>query len=548
MKQGNKYDCIVIGSGPGGAPFAWKLAKSGLSVAILEAGTRYDPYKDYPLDKDDWEIVGFPIRDRMQDSFGEKQPLDKKYDNLKSWNKASGGLNLTRFRQYYEYSHVIGVGGSTLHFQGESQRLNPSAFRMKTLFGVGEDWPIDYNDLEPYYSEVEKILGVAGPNDIPYRPRKDPYPLPPHKLSFASQIIEKSCKKLGFKLTPNSVAILSKPYRQAPSCNYCNGCAWGCPRKDKGSVDVTFIPLIEKTGKCDILTNAFASRIEIENKGGLKKAKGVSYFDKEGNEQFIQADYIAVACGAVETPRLLLNSGINQNGEVGKNFMETLYYLAAALYPTRLDSYRGIPIDSVIWDWNEPDPKRGFPGGLRLFPTVGSAVGPVDYATRYVSGWGDDFVKEVQKWFGHAFTVGGFGEFFPNKDTFVKLSENVKDRYGVPVAEIQSFLGEPELKTLEFISKTSKEILKDSGAGEVVEQFSTYDFFSATHVFGTARMGNDPEKSVVGPDLRSHEVQNLLITDASVFPTSGGGEGPSLTIESLSLRAADLFVETLRKG
>jgi len=154
----------------------------------------------------------------------------------------------------------------------------------------------------------------------------------------------------------------------------------------------------------------------------------------------------------------------------------------------------------------------------------------------------------VQKWFGHAIAVGGIGEFFPNKDTFVKVSENEKDRYGVPVAKIQSFLGEPELKTLEFISKTSKEILKDSGAGEIVEEFSTYDFFSATHVFGTARMGNDPEKSVVGPDLRSHEVQNLLITDASVFPTSGGGEGPSLTIESLSLRAADLFVEKLRKG
>lgn len=548
MKQKKKYDCVVIGSGPGGAPFAWKLAKSGLNVVMLEAGTRYDPYKDFPLDKDDWEIVGFPIRDRMQDSYGKRQPLDKKYDNLRSWNKASGALNLSKFRQYYQYSHVVGVGGSTLHFQGESQRLNPSAFRMKTLFGVGEDWPIDYNDLEPYYSEVEKIIGVAGPNEVPYRPRKHPYPLPPHKLSFASQLVEKSCKKLGFELTPNSVAILSRPYRDTPPCNYCNGCSWGCPRKDKGSVDVTFIPLIEKTGNCEILTSAFASRIEVENKGGVKKAKGVFYFDKEGNEHFIEADYIAVACGAVETPRLLLNSEVNQNGEVGRNFMETLFYVAVGLHPDRLDSYRGIPIDSVIWDWNEPDPRRGFPGGVRLFPTAGSAVGPVDYATRYMSGWGDEFVNEMQKWFGHAIAIGGIGEFFPNNNTFVKVNEKVKDNHGLPVAEIQSFLEERELKTLEFISKTSKEILQDSGAGEIVEEFSTYDIFSASHVFGTAKMGNDPEKSVVGPDLRSHEVQNLLITDASVFPTSGGGEAPSLTIESMSLRAGDLLTEKLKKG
>ena len=548
MPTKKKYDCIVIGSGPGGAPCAWRLASKGMDVIILEAGSRYDPYKDYPLNRDDWEIKTFPYGTGIKYTFGNSQSLNEKYIHLKSWNKASGRLNPSANRKYLTYHHVNGVGGTTLHFQGEAHRLNPSAFRMKTLFGVAEDWPISYEELEPFYGEVEKIIGVAGPKEIPYRQRSEPYPLPPHKLSFASQVVEKGCNKLGLELLPNSVAILSQLYRNTPPCNYCNGCVWGCPRKDKGSVDVTFIPLAEKSGRCTVLTNAFVRRIEVEKRGGVKRAKGVYYFDKDGKEHFVEGDFIAVACGAVETPRLLLNSGINENRLVGKNFMETVSYQAVAFHPKRLDSYRGIPIDSVIWRWNNPDPKLGFKGGFRLYPTDASAVGPVNYALRYHDGWGDEFVKGVEKWFGHAIGVGGIGEFLPNKDTFVTVDEKVKDNFGVPVAKIQSFLGESELNILDFMSKTSKEVLKESGAEEIVEEFSTYDFFSATHVFGTCRMGKDPSKSVVGPDLRSHEIKNLLVTDASVFPSSGGGDAPSLTIEAMSLRAADLLVKNIKKG
>jgi choline dehydrogenase-like flavoprotein len=549
MSQKNpRYDCIVIGSGPGGAPFAWRLASKGMRVLMLEAGDRYNPYTDYALNENDWEAKGFPHRARIKHAFGKGQRLDERYTHLRSWNKASGKFNASGERRYHEYHHVIGVGGTTLHFQGEAHRLHPNAFHMKSLYGVAEDWPMSYKDLERYYTEVERIVGVAGPEVLPDRFRSAPYPLPPHKLSFTSQVIEKGCKKMGLDLVPNSVAILSDAYRNTPSCNYCNGCVWGCPRKDKGSVDVTFIPLAEETARCEILPNAHATRIEVEKKDADRKAKGVFYYDKDGKEQFVEGDFIAVACGAVETPRLLLNSGINVNGIVGKNFMETLSYQVVAFHQQRLDSYRGIPIDSVVWNWNEPNPKRGFHGGFRLFPTAASATGPLNYALRFHEGWGEDYVKEVEKWFGHAVGMGGIGEFLPNDDTFITVSETAKDEYGLPVAIIQSFVGESELKILDSMAKTSKEILLASGAKDIVEEVSTYDFFSATHVFGTCRMGKEPERSVVGPDLRCHGLDNLLITDASVFPSSGGGEAPSLTIEALSLRAADLLLENLRKG
>ena len=543
-----KYDCIVIGSGPGGAPFAWKLASQGMDVLILEAGPRYNPLKDYALDQQDWETKGFPYKKKIKYTFGKEQRLDPTYAFLRSWNKANGKLNRSKKRYYHEYQQVSGVGGTTLHYQGEAHRLNENAFRMKTLYGEAVDWPINYKDLEPYYTEVEKIIGVAGPDKTPNRPRNEPYPLKAHKLSYASQLIEKGCKKEGIKVDSNPVAILSQLYRDAPPCNYCNGCVWGCPRKDKGSVDVTFIPIAEDTGTCEVLTYAFASRIEVENKDGKKKVTGVSYYDNSSKEHFVKADYVAVACGAVETPRILLNSEINQNNLVGKNFMETTFYEAVALHPDRLDSYRGIPFDSIIWEWNNPDPERGFPGGLRLSPTVGSAIGPINYAMRYFEGWGENLVKEMEEWFGHAMGIAGIAEFLPNENTFVTLSDKVKDDYGLPVAQIQSFLGEPELKSLEFMQKTSKAILKASGAGEIVESVSSYDYFLATHVFGTCRMGNDPETSVVDSSLRFHGIPNLLVTDASVFPTSGGGESPSLTIEALSLRAADLLLKDLKKG
>ena len=198
-----KYDCIVIGSGPGGAPFAWKLASEGMDVLILEAGPRYNPYKDYALDQQDWETKGFPYKKIIKNTFGKRQTLNPQYDQLRSWNKASGKLNRTKKRRYHKYQQVSGVGGSTLHYQGEAHRLNENAFRMKTLYGEAVDWPIDYNTLEPYYDQVEKIIGVAGPDRVPNRPRSEPYPLKPHELSYSSKLIEKVCKKKGIKLDAN---------------------------------------------------------------------------------------------------------------------------------------------------------------------------------------------------------------------------------------------------------------------------------------------------------------------------------------------------------
>lgn len=540
-KDNFEPDVVVIGGGPGGAPIAWRLASKGIKVVMLEAGGHYNPYKDYDLHSNDWHTRGFPHKKKLEYEFGAEQKLDKNYSHLESWSKATGKFIKSSKRKYVKYQSVAGLGGSALHFQGEAHRLNPKAFKMKTNFGVASDWPINYESLEPYYTAVEKIVGVAGSDKLTNRKRSKPFPMPAHELSYSSKVIKKTCDKLGYNLTPNPVAILSRPYRNNAPCNYCSGCVWGCPRKDKGSPDVTFIPLATRTGNCRIIINAFVSKLETENIEGKKVFKGVHYFDDNGKEHFIKAKYVVVACGAVQTPRLLINSEINQNGLVGKNFMETTFLELLALHPQRLDAYKGIPIDSVIWDWNDPSKNKDFNAGYRIYPTAGNALSPYHYASYYFDDFGEDLTSQVEKWFGHAIGISGIGEFLPNKDTFVTISDK-KDKFGLPLAKIQSFNSETELKVLDSIYNKAKQILEASGATEFVEQYSTYDLFAATHVFGTCKMGNSSEDSVVNSNLESHEVKNMYITDASVFPSSGGGEAPSLTIQALSLRTADQLI------
>jgi choline dehydrogenase-like flavoprotein len=530
------YDAVVIGSGAGGGPCAYGLAVRGKKVLLLEAGPRYDPYKDYNLDKNDWEIRKFPDREKGIYTFGEGQPLKEELDHLRSRNRGEGLVNPTQKRKYLAFFHVKGVGGSTLRYQGEAHRLHPRAFRIRSLYGAGNDWPLSYDDLDPYYEAAEKILGVAGPEADPLRPRKNPLPLPPHRLSYASQIIKGACAKLGMKLVPNTLAILSKMYDERPYCNYCNGCADGCPRKDKGSIDVTFIPKAEATGNCTVQEGAHVFRL-LANKGKIEE---VLYYDNEKTQRSVRAKAVVVACGAIETPRLLLNSGIaNGSGQVGKNFMETLVWLGTALHPKRTDNYRGMPIDSEVLDHLFPEPGRPFVSGCRLFSVAGPTNGPLSFAYKYFKGWGKEFQEEMKRYFGHALTVGGVGEFLPNKDTFVTVDERQMDRFGVPAAKIQAYLGENEIKILDFISARCKEILKTAGAGDLIDELSSYDLFMATHVFGTCIMGKDPGSSVVDPSCRSHEISNLFVADSSVFPSSGGGSSPSLTISAIGLRTAD---------
>jgi choline dehydrogenase-like flavoprotein len=276
------------------------------------------------------------------------------------------------------------------------------------------------------------------------------------------------------------------------------------------------------------------------------------YADASGNTQRIEADTFALACGAIETPRLLLNSAdsrspeglANESGQVGKHFMETLSWTSSGLHPESLGSHRGFPTDAISWDYNAPDAIPDVVGGCRFTAMMAEAdlAGPINYAQRVVGGWGQDHKARMREQFGHVLAIGAIGESLPNPDSFVDLDPQAKDSHGQPKVRIHSYVTDTELKRLDFMAKMSRRILESAGVEKLFEEYGTYDAFNATHVFGTCRLGSDPLTSVVDPYCRSHRWKNLMVVDASVFPSSGGGESPSLTIEALAIRAADKLV------
>ena len=263
-----------------------------------------------------------------------------------------------------------------------------------------------------------------------------------------------------------------------------------------------------------------------------------------------------LACGAIETPRLLLASAkrsaprglANESGQVGKNLMESLGWNATGLLHESVHSYKGLPADAICWDYNRPDSIPGVIGGCRFSAAVHEAnlVGPINYALRIVPGWGKAHKTNMRNAFGKALSIGAIGEFLPNAGTYVDLDPKARDAHGIPLARIHSQLGDQEILRLQFMAKTCRQILHAAGVVHLAEEYGTYDFFSAAHVFGTCRMGQDPKNSVVDANGCSHELKNLFICDASVFPSSGGGEAPALTIEALALRTADQILALVR--
>jgi len=540
----NHYDVVIVGSGAGGGACLWALARQNIKVLLLEAGPAYDYRQDYNLDQPNWEASGFPAKvpTQKRQTYAEFQPLNDKWSTLFSWDRTRGRLNTQSRRRPYAYHHVVGLGGSTLHYSGEAHRLHPAAMQMHSRFGQAADWPVSYKELEPYYMQAEKLTGVAGPANPNARWRSEPYPLPAHALNYASHKVKAGCDKLGLGLESNPVAILSRPYDSRPGCNYCNNCGRGCPRADKGSVDVTFIRQAKMSDNCHIRTNA--SVIDIESNNNDRIA-AVRYVDADGAEHRVSARAVVLACGAVETPRLLLNAGLaNESGQVGRNFMETIFWRSSGLHADPLGSHRGIPSDAICWDFNAPDAIPEMIGGCRFNTSVGESglVGPINYAKRVVGGWGRAHKQRMRDAFGRILSVGAIGESLPNSDTFVDLDPEARDQHGLAKARIHSHLDDMALRRMAFMADKCREILQASGVEKLAEEYGAYDYFSSTHVFGTCRMGTDPEQSVVDAHGRSHRWKNLFIADASVFPSSGGGEAPSLTIEALAIRTADRIV------
>lgn len=545
MTLGTGYDAVVIGSGAGGGAAAWQLCQMGLKVLLLEAGPAFDPSTDYPLNQPGWERRGFPNLPGSQAmlTYGDLGTLDAGSEDLASWSR--GGLpwrqpaGAPRPPSSAGYSHVMGLGGSTLHYVGEAHRLHPDAFRRRSLTGQGVDWPISYSDLEVYYTRAEHVIGVASDGAPDGRARSAPYSMPAHALSTGALALTAAGARIGQHWQVNPRAALSQPFDDRPACTYCGQCSRGCPIGDKGSTDVTFLRQAARTGRLTVITKATVTRLATGPNGRITHAHVVV----QGRAETVETPILFLCGGAVQTPRLLLLSAsveypeglANSSGQVGRNFIETLAWRSAGLVPGLTDSHRGLPADAICWSPDADDT-----GGFRLnHTTLESGLnGPIAYTNRLLSGHGAALKEALRNRFGSALAVGAIGEVVPDDRSRIALDTQMRDLLGLPVARISSVLTQTSLDRLRRMARAARAVLAEAGA-DLAEEAGSRDAFTATHVFGTARMGVDPTVSVTNAMGRTHDHPNFWIADASLFPSSGGGESPSLTIMALALRAAE---------
>jgi choline dehydrogenase-like flavoprotein len=522
-------DVVIIGAGAAGAAVAWSLAETRMRIVCLEQGGWMDPAQ-YPTTRPDWELHGLGPFGFSPNTRGRREdyPINDDDSPIK-------------------VSNFNAVGGSTILYAAHFPRLHPSDFRVKTLDGVADDWPVDYATLEPYYDRNAEMMGVAGLAGDPAYPPKDPT-LPPVPLGKLGETLAGGFDSLGWHWWPSDSAIATAEHSGRAPCINLGPCITGCAQGAKGSTDVTYWPIAEREG-VELRTHCRVREITIDENG---MADGVIYYDRDGNECRQRAEMVIVACNGVGTPRLLLNSkssqfpdGLaNRNGLVGKNLMFHPYALVTGLFEEALEGYKGPAGCSLICqEFYETDPARDFLRGYSFEMLRGQ--GPVQTAMQAVGAgmpWGADH---------HAFYDGMWDksagmviicEDLPEEHNTVTLDPALVDADGIPAPKITYRLSENSNRMLEHAVARGKEALEAAGAKQT---FGIAPLPPAGwHLMGTARMGTDPARSVVDANGRSHDVKNLFVVDGSIFVTSGG-VNPTNTIQALALYIADYIKQNL---
>ncbi|MBA3778107.1 MAG: GMC family oxidoreductase [Chloroflexi bacterium] len=436
-----------------------------------------------------------------------------------------------------------GVGGSTVHYAMYALRMHRSDFEVRSRHGLAADWPLRYEDLAPYYEDVERELGIAGPLDWPWDPpRRGAHPYRPHRLNGVGEIMAEGCERLGIRWRPGPIATLSAPMGKRPPCVYRGWCIFGCSTEAKSSTLVTYVRKAVAAG-ADVRPNSMAFRVNLDARG---RARSVSYFRPDGRggwrEEEQEASVVIVSAYSIETPRLLLMSAgpghpdglANGSGLVGRNLMVHSSHMVFGRFPEPVRQYKAPPASTISQDFYESNPSNDYVRGYSI-ETVGPL--PIQFAQLLASSlglWGRE-LREVMQDYNHYAGLGLVGETLPQEANGVTLDRNDRDQYGLPIPVVTFSWHDNDQRLFAAGIDKQRQILEAAGAEE------TFTVDDTAHLMGACRMGDDPDRSVVDRDCRSWEVPNLYICDGSVFPTSSASN-PSLTIQAVAARTADALI------
>ncbi len=523
-------DVLIIGAGASGAAVAWSLADTRMRIVCFEQGDWTSP-SEYPSTRTDWESLQYGPWNI--DPNVRARPYDYPINNDAS------PINVVNFN---------GVGGGTILYAAHFPRLHPSDFRVRSLDGVADDWPISYDTLDAYFAQNDRMMGVSGLAGDPMYPPKQP-PLPPIPLGRVGETIARGYNALGWHWWPSDAAIISQPYEGRDGCRNLGPCMSGCSQGAKSSTDITYWPAALRAG-VELRTRHRVREITLGENG---MANGVVYHDAEGVERFQAAEVVVMACNGVGTPRILLNStsarfpdGLaNTSGQVGRNLMFHPIAFTQGVFEERLDSHMG-PGGTCILSkqFYETDPERDFVRGYNMQVVRGS--GPLTTALQGLAQgtipWGPGHHEAFARRFDHVATIGVLCEDLPEPHNRVTLDPELVDSDGIPAPRISYTLSDNSQRMLAHGLARAEEVMQAAGAVEIHQTPLLQS--AGWHLLGTARMGNDPDTSVVNSWGRSHDVKNLFIVDGSVFVTAGG-VNPTSTIQALALYVADTMKKNL---
>ncbi|MEN8137588.1 MAG: GMC family oxidoreductase [Bacteroidota bacterium] len=559
MSEQKKYDIVIVGSGAGAGPIAYELSRAGKKVLVLEKGPWFktdDFFKD--------EIVSSRRSVYIPNLSDEPQVIEE----LNSDGEWLAKSNADTGRDFWNGS---AVGGSSNFMSGYFHRMKPVDFKLLSEFGGIEganivDWPVSYEDLEPYYDKVEKIVGVSGEarKHSTMEPRSSlDFPFPPLSENIVSTLIDEACKKEGYNAVRGARSILSQPKGERTSCSYSHYCgSYGCSTGAKSSSRVALLDVALETGNLDI--SAFSKVFYLKSKD--TKIIEAHYYDMDGKVQKAYADIFVVAGQAIESARLLLmsknekfpNGLANNNGQLGKNLIFSGGGVGTGELHKRDMSEEdfekllqpGVFVNRAIQNWYTINDKKlgKAKGGTVDFLFEHS--NPTGKAIR--QKWNNDgsliYGSALKKKLKYYFTqmrklsFEVFNDWLPTDNCFVTLDPEVKDKWGDNVARIRISNHKQDIRIGEFLAEKAERILENLGAKNIQSNIS--GGAPPNLVAGGCRFGNDPKTSVLDKNCKAHEVDNLYVTDASFMPT-GGSVPYTWTIYANSFRVADEILKRL---
>jgi choline dehydrogenase-like flavoprotein len=572
--QPKTYDVVIVGSGAGGGMAAYELSKAGLKVCLLEAGTMYDPQKNVTQLKNPWE--------------SKRRGASTKHRPFGDFDACYGGWELdgepyTKEKgTQWDWWRARMLGGRTNHWGRISLRFGPKDFKRRSIDGLGDDWPIGYDDIKPYYDRIDQLIGIFGTNEgLDNDP--DGFFLPPPKPRLHELFIKNAATQTGVRVIPSRLSILTKKIESTTdrgACIYCAQCGRNCSmmKADFSSTNVLIYPAL-KTGNVDVIANAMAREV-LTDKEGL--ATGVSYVNKEDlNEYQVKGKVVILAASACETSRLLLNSksprhpnGLaNSSNVVGKYLHDSTGAALGGYLPTLFDRKKynedGVGGAHIYSPWWLDNKKLDFPRGYHIEywggmsqPSYGFGMNIQMLNGKYAvagkqkeaGGYGASLKEDIRYFYGANVGMAGRGEAIPLESNYCAIDPDVVDQYGIPVLKFNVKWSEHEIKQAKHMKETFKEIMHNMGAvitwGGDDGPENNYGLEAPgkiIHEAGTARMGNDPKKSALNKFNQAHDCKNLFVVDGAAF-VSQADKNITWTILALSMRASEYIVSELKKG